>query len=89
MSPWPTRSIQVDSTGTSVLESTNEEIIANPTASESGTNSWRPTPDMKSDGMNTDKTQSIERNRAMTVFWHASMTARAFDMDPHGQRQPT
>ena len=62
-----------------MLESTYEEIIANPTASESGTNSWRPTPVMNSDGMNTDSTQSIASKRGTAVLREASMTPRARD----------
>ena len=45
-----------DSTGTSVLESRNDAIIAKPTASDSGTNSERATPVMKNDGTNTATT---------------------------------
>src|SRR5207249_9702885 len=73
------RSTQVDNTGTSVLESRYEESMANPTASESGTKSWRPTPAMNSEGINTDSTQSIASNRGTAVFREASMTPRARD----------
>ena len=63
-----------------MLESTYDEIIANPTARESGTNSWRPTPTMNSAGMNTESTHSMERKRGVIVFRQASTTARAFDI---------
>ena len=73
----PSRISQVASTGTSVLDSTYDEIIAKPTASESGTNSWRPAPVMNMDGTNTASIQSIERKRAVAVLRQASRTARA------------
>ena len=75
----PCASSTSDSTGTSVLESTYDEIIAKPTASDSGTNSCRPTPAMKNDGTNTASTHSMESSRGTAVFRHASSTARARD----------
>ena len=51
--------------------------MAKPTASESGTKSWRPTPLMKNEGTNTASTHSMESRRAMTVRRHASSTALA------------
>ena len=51
--------------------------MENPTASDSGTNSCRPTPTMKNDGTNTARMQNIESSRAMAVRLHASTTARA------------
>src|SRR5579885_875663 len=74
--------IQVDSTGTSVLESTYDETMAKPTASESGTNNWRPTPTMKNDGTNTESTHSIESRRGIAVFRQASSTARGRESPP-------
>ena len=54
-----------------------DAIIENATASDSGTNNWRPTPTMKNDGTNTARMQNIESSRAMAVRLHASTTARA------------
>ena len=64
----PARNSHVAKTGTSVLDSTNDEIIAKPTASDSGTNSWRPTPTMNNDGMKTASTHNIESSRGVIVF---------------------
>src|SRR5438034_1106003 len=54
--------------------------MANPTASESGTKSWRPTPAMNNAGMNTDNTHNIDSSRGVIVLRHASTTARAYDV---------
>ena len=51
--------------------------IAKPTASESGTNSARPAPCMKNDGMKTARTQSIARSRGTAVCWLPRRTDRA------------
>ena len=53
------RNIQIASTGTSVLESRYDATIANPTASDSGTNKLRAAPCMKNDGMKTARMHSI------------------------------
>ena len=70
-------SIQTPSTGTSELDSRNDAIIAQPTASESGTKSDRDTPVMKKEGTNTATTASIARRRGVTTSPLASSTARA------------
>src|SRR5262249_20791954 len=64
-------------TGTNVLDSKYEPIIANPTASDRGTNSARAAPVMTNDGMNTARTHSIARRRGTAVSWIARQTARA------------
>src|SRR5437667_8066243 len=75
----PARSTQIESTGTSVLESRYDASIAKPTASDSGTNNWAPMPAMNNDGRNTDSTQSIASKRGTAVLREASMTPRARD----------
>ena len=78
-STWPGRSIQVEITGTRVLEMKYDASIAKPTASDSGTKSCRPTPVMKSAGRNTARTHNMESRRAVVVCFEASSTARARD----------
>src|SRR5713226_7283944 len=75
----PARSTQIESTGTSELESRYDASIAKPTASDSGTNNWRPMPAMNNDGRNTDSTQSMASKRGTAVLREASMTPRARD----------
>ena len=53
--------------------------MANPTASDSGTNSARAVPCMAKDGMNTARMQSIARSRGTAVSMLPSRTARATD----------
>ena len=53
--PWRFSSSQTLRTGTKVLESRYDVIIAPPTASDSGTNSARTAPCMMNDGMNTER----------------------------------
>ena len=65
-----------------MLDSKYEETMAKPTARESGTNNWRPTPVMKSDGRKTDNTQSMARNRGSAVLRQASTTDRALESPP-------
>ena len=74
---WPCFMIQVDSTGTSVLDNKYEESIAKPTARDNGTNNCRPTPVIRKAGANTAKTHSIDRNRAIAVLLAAFTTERA------------
>ena len=61
------RNIQVETTGTNVLERKYDVIIANPTASDNGTNRAWAAPCMKNDGMKTASTQSIARSRGTAV----------------------
>src|SRR5215831_15547823 len=78
--PAASRIIHVASTGTKVVDSRYEEIIANPTAKDSGTNNCLPTPTIKNEGTKTERTQSIASNRGSAVFRHASTTAWARDI---------
>src|SRR4051812_18049630 len=66
------RSDHVDRIGTSVLESRNDAIIANPTASDNGTNRDRVTPVMKNEGTNTATTASMASTRGPTTSPPAS-----------------
>src|SRR5581483_4829753 len=72
-------SSHTDSTGTKVLESRYDEIIAKPTASDSGTNSARADPCMKNDGMNTASTHSIANRRGTAVSALPRRTASAIE----------
>ena len=65
-----------------MLESRYEATIAKPTASDSGTNSARPAPCMKNEGMNTARTQSIARSRGTAVCWFPRRTDRATERVP-------
>ena len=65
-----------------MLESRYEVTMANPTASDSGTNSARAAPCMKNDGMNTARTQSIASRRGIAVCWLPRRTARATEAVP-------
>ena len=60
--------IQVESTGTKVLDSRYDDSIAKATASDSGTNNCRPTPVINMAGANTAKRHSIDNKRAGAVF---------------------
>src|SRR5215472_8324857 len=71
------RRIQVDMTGTRELDRKYDAAIANPTASDRGTNRLRATPVMKNDGTNTDRTHNIASKRGITTSRLASRTARA------------
>src|SRR6266404_6085898 len=78
VAPWCFNS-QTDSTGTTVLERTYDEIMAKPTASDSGTNSERTGSAMMNAGMNTDRMHSIARKRGTAVSLLPRWTARARD----------
>ena len=71
------RSIQIDKTGTKVLESRYDATIEKPTANASGTNRLCAAPVMKKAGMNTARMQSIATNRGSVVSAVASLAARA------------
>ena len=58
-----------------MLDSRYEAIIANPTASDSGTNSDRAAPCMKNDDVKTAKMQSIANSRGIAVREPPSSTA--------------
>ena len=60
-----------------MLESKYEEIIANPTASESGANSARAAPRIRNDGRKTASVQSIASKRGTAVSRFPRRTARA------------
>src|SRR5260370_5749572 len=74
------RIIQVASTGTKVVDSTYDEIMAKPTAIDSGTNNCRATPAIKKEGTNTERTHNMASNRGIAVLRQASTTAMARDM---------
>jgi hypothetical protein len=63
--------------GTNVLARKNEDTMANPTESASGTNIARATPTMKNDGAKTARIESMMRSRGTTTSRLASRTARA------------
>src|SRR5262249_14580141 len=67
--------IQDERTGTSELDNKYEAPIANPTASESGTNRDRETPDMKNEGTNTAQMHNIARMRGICTSLLACRTA--------------
>ena len=69
----------MEKTGTRLLESRYDAIIEKATASDNGTNNWRPTPTMKNEGTKTARMQNMESSRAMAVRLQASTTARARD----------
>ena len=77
--PWRFSSSQTLITGTKVLESRYEVIIAPPTASESGTNSARTGPVMMNDGMNTQRMHRSASNRGTAVSMFPWRTARDID----------
>src|SRR5438876_11484889 len=70
---------QVEKTGTRLLDSRYDAIIAKPTASDSGTNNCRATPAMKNEGTNTASMHTIERKLAIALRLHASTTATPRD----------
>ena len=76
------RSSQTERTGTNVLESRYEAIIAKPTASDSGTNSAWAAPCMKNDGMNTARMQSIASSRGTAVSMLPCRTAQRDRVGP-------
>jgi hypothetical protein len=73
----PSRSIQLPSTGTSVLDSRYDAPIEKPTASDSGKNSDCAGPVMKNDGRNTAKTLSIAKRRGVATSRLAARIACA------------
>jgi hypothetical protein len=74
---WRRPSSQTERTGTRELARTNDAIIANPTARDSGMKSDRETPVMKNDGTKTATTESMASSRGTTTSPLASSTARA------------
>ena len=62
-----------DSTGTSVLDSRYDVIMAKPTASDSGTNSDRTGSSMMKAGMNTDRMHSMASRRGTAVSHAAAL----------------
>ncbi len=64
-------------TGTKVLESRYELIIAKPTPKANGMNSARRGSSMMKAGMNTDKIHASARSRATAVMLLPRRTARA------------
>ena len=76
--PWCFSS-QTDSTGTTVLERRYDEIMAKPTASDSGTNSDRTGSAMRKAGMNTDRMHNSASSRGTAVMWLPFSTARLSD----------
>ncbi len=77
--PWRFSSSQTLMTGTNVLESRYEVIIAPPTASDSGTNSARTAPCMMNDGMNTERMHRSASSRGTAVSMFPCRTARDID----------
>ena len=68
---------QVERTGTKVMERVYEATIEKPTARESGTNSARPTPTIKSEGRKTASTHNMASSWGTAVSRLASSTALA------------
>src|SRR5260370_33509037 len=73
------RIIQVASTGTKVVDSTYDEIMAKPTAIDSGTNNCRATPAIKKEGTNTERTHNMASNRGIALVRQSSTTPKAPD----------
>src|SRR5580658_10184714 len=73
--PWCLSS-QTDRTGTNVLDKRYDEIMAKPTASDSGRNSDRTGSFMMNAGMNTDRMHNSASRRGTAVMWLPRRTAR-------------
>ena len=77
--PWRFSSSQTLRTGTNVLESRYDVIIAPPTASDSGTNRARTAPTMMNEGMNTERMHKSASRRGTAVSMFPWRTARDID----------
>ncbi len=62
-----------------MLDKRYEATIANPTASDKGTNIDRTAPCMKNEEMNTARIQTIAKSRGTAVWAFPSRTALAID----------
>src|SRR5580658_7267084 len=71
--------IQIDSTGTKVIDKMNPVIIAKPTEMVSGTNRLRAAPSIKNDGKNTARMQRIDRKIGTMVSAVPTRTAWGTD----------